>query len=66
MSDKSKIEWLKGGASWNPIVAYVGAGLKPAPTSDTNSRLLLCRGGFGHFPAHIHIEEDPLPGLVDP
>ena len=29
-------------------------------------RLLLCRGGcVGHFPAHIHVEEDPFPGLVD-
>jgi len=23
------------------------------------------RGGFGHFPAHIHVEENPFPGLVD-
>jgi hypothetical protein len=31
-----------------------------------NIRLMLCGGGFGHFPAHIHVEEHAFPGLVDP
>ena len=39
---------------------------RSSPNHSCNIRLLLRRGGFGHFPAHIHIEEDPLPGLVDP